>query len=461
MASETIEELVVRLALDPSQFTAGQKQVASGLEGLRGAVTNSAEGMGSALMSVAGKFAALTIGVAGLEGAISLVKRMAFEVKDLSIQAEALGSSFQTLRTMQEFSELVGAPKNSLAAYGQSGLADLYHMVFPLTPLQGQSALLGYNFGELPALIASAKTPQQEEKVWMDLQHRVQQHGPTWANPDNLPLQVNEAQILQNVLGLPEALAVALSKGQGFSTKLWNEAIAGNKSATQKQAEAATEAANAMIRFKYQVENTSMRAFGILDGMMNVASGALNLFNKALDEATKLLTDIEHSPIAKYFEIEQKVIDKGEDAALAVGRGILHADRAGYQLLDAATGGPAPGWLTRSEHAVDHAAENFIGRLIGDHHAAEAIGVLPPLNLALPAIARLRLPAFHAAPLPIPGAFHSSHTMIGGNTDDHSVSMGPVTINTQATDAAGIADGLRTQVARKFAVSQADGGITQ
>lgn len=147
MSTETVEELIVKLGLDPSQFTEGQRRVDASLQDLKGSFASSTEDMGASIASVIGKLSAFTLGFAGLAGAIDLVKNLAFEFKDLAIQAEALGTSVNTLRTLQEFDKLAGAPQGSTAKFGESGLSSIFSMIYgPATQLGqfGGLEMLGF-----------------------------------------------------------------------------------------------------------------------------------------------------------------------------------------------------------------------------------------------------------------------------------------------------------------------------
>lgn len=481
MATETIDELVTKLTLDPSQFTAGQRQAEASIQSLKSSVATSAEDMGASIAGVLGKFSALTIGIAGLAGAVDLVKNMAFHFKDLAIQAEALGSSTRTLRTLEEFSQFAGAPAGAAAQFGQQGLSSVYSLIYG--PLAGLGQIGGLaSLGFQNPWGAVAEETQNPKSFYRQLIQNVRDQLPQImaVNPFGLKPEANVAQTLMARLpGLTEPFAAfvasnAVSKNPLIDfDKAFATAAKRNESVSERTAHAATEAANAMIDLKTAVENEATRGFGVLDVGINLANDALSLFDSALNVVSTTLNEMENSPFFKWLQKQVEapasplrvVATTATHDALRAGGIILGVNRdllSGHPVTAVENAGRATGGLLSDIFSQIHGpqAVDALGNLIAAGFPVVSDGYSTD-TYGIPSIAPLKLQPFVPHALPIPPSLGALHSMAGGSSHSNSVTIGNMTVNTQATDANGIAAGMHAAVARKFNVSQADSGVTQ
>lgn len=253
--------------------------------------------------------------------------------------------------------------------------------------------------------------------------------------------------------------------------KEFDRAAARNKNINDKTAEAATRAANAMIDLKTAVENTATKGFGPLDTAVKAASGLLKTFNTALDDVNGLLKDIENSPLAKWVKTTFGTPAHPTAARTKTEQFIHHAEHIAGRVVSDEAHKVAAMFENPFLHSpallpldlMNPSLADFVDFSRSTGSGFTPSGIWQNLLPSPTSVAPLTLPPFvpHALPIPpslgaltMPGAGGAHH-------DDHSLTIGNMTVNTQATDANGVAAGMHAAVARKFNVSQADSGVTQ
>jgi hypothetical protein len=405
MAKTVIDELIVTLGLDASKFTAGQKQAAQALLNTQHTVENSVGAMGSALAGFAGKLTAFFLGFEGLRGVIDLVKDTAFEMKQLAITADLMGTHFREARVLQELSELAGGGKgsNMFGDWLMGFRMQLSSMGLGKIPQQFLPALIGVNPFEL------AKMPADQVPGF--LSKRIHEYAPflQMMMPGARTPHMAEQQFAQ-LLGLPAPGAAELANQQQLA-KDENKAKKDNAGVTDKMGEAARQTANDLTSLRYQAENLAAQGFTVLDS-------AAQLLIDAFGDLSKIIDGITNSWFGKLF------VASPYDSLLQQQHSITSQNEAtGVQFAKAF-------WQDLQAF--------FTGE-----------GKMVPLP---------------ALPRPPSGVYHPTAvtgSLIGGGGQNTHLTIGSMTVNTKATDAAGVAAGMHAAIRRKFDVTQADSGIVQ
>jgi soluble lytic murein transglycosylase-like protein len=109
MAGETvIDQLVVKLGLDPSNFTKGQKQAAAALVSTEKQVEKSSTSMGSQLVGVAGKFLGVVSAIQAVRKVVGYVSDLSTATRKLGLDAGNFGIAANKLRNFQNAAEMLG-----------------------------------------------------------------------------------------------------------------------------------------------------------------------------------------------------------------------------------------------------------------------------------------------------------------------------------------------------------------
>lgn len=103
-----IDSLFVKIGIDSSGFQKGRKEVEKGVKDTERAITASAEEIGSAIASVTSEFIGLFIAVKGLADVIDAFKQLNQTIWQLGVNSGNLGIATSELRDWQEVAELAG-----------------------------------------------------------------------------------------------------------------------------------------------------------------------------------------------------------------------------------------------------------------------------------------------------------------------------------------------------------------
>lgn len=109
MAGATvIDQLIVKLGLDPKEFDKGRKQAAAGVIDTERTVKRSSEGMSRSLASVAGKFLGVATAAVAVKKAVTYVSDLSTSVRQLGIDSRNFGVAAAEMRNFQNISEMMG-----------------------------------------------------------------------------------------------------------------------------------------------------------------------------------------------------------------------------------------------------------------------------------------------------------------------------------------------------------------
>lgn len=109
MAGVTIvDQLIVKLGLDPKNFTKGQKQAAASIVSTEREVKRSASGMSSALTAVAGRFLTVAAAVVAVKKSVQYVSDLSTSVRRLGIDSRNFNIAANELKNFQNIAEMMG-----------------------------------------------------------------------------------------------------------------------------------------------------------------------------------------------------------------------------------------------------------------------------------------------------------------------------------------------------------------
>lgn len=109
MATPTvIDQLVVRLGLDPKQFTKGQKEAAASVIQTENQVRRSGDGMNRALASMAAKWLSVAAVIAGVKATVGVIDDVARRTRQLGIDSRNYGLAADELRNFENAVEMAG-----------------------------------------------------------------------------------------------------------------------------------------------------------------------------------------------------------------------------------------------------------------------------------------------------------------------------------------------------------------
>lgn len=108
MGTQVIDSLLVKLGLDPSDFTKGEKQAASSVLRTEQTVKKSTDNMGRDIQRLAAKFVGLFLTVQGVRGVISYFRDLNAATRQLGLDSRNFGIAAQELKSWQNIAELAG-----------------------------------------------------------------------------------------------------------------------------------------------------------------------------------------------------------------------------------------------------------------------------------------------------------------------------------------------------------------
>ena len=103
-----IDQLIVKLGLNPEDFTKGEKQVAASVLDLQSKVKKSTDSMGSDFVSFTKKLIGITTVIAVVNKSVGAILRMSTEIRDLGRNSHNLGMSAADLRNFGNALEALG-----------------------------------------------------------------------------------------------------------------------------------------------------------------------------------------------------------------------------------------------------------------------------------------------------------------------------------------------------------------
>jgi hypothetical protein len=484
-----IDSLTVGVGLTQEDFQAGVQKILNSLGTLRTETatvgTSMSESLGSVGSSVMGlglKFAGLFIAVKGIEDVVGYFKDLSSELSNLSYASEYLGQSAPALARFGEVARLAGGNAQDAIA----GVQGLQSAIFGLE-FQGQMSqnlLMLQRFGV--AYLDAAGHMRDMKDIAFDLAGALQQQLPGAANE---PMRVQAAAIAFGAGGLANAVGGGLNELRKF----YSQSAHDQKSITQKAADEQRKVQQNLTELSYVIKNDATKALNDLtpqiQGLIKVIRDSLV---PTLDEAIGDLMDFMHP---------QSAVDKAMGGAGVGPLGITHPLNT-FEAIGIGLGiraGQFHDWFEKhlSQFRDDKLSQMSVpagvsSRLSPDTNL-DALKLLhieaggdegdPTWSKAVTGYAGLgRTPGgvtgyvrsalatgnvstalpLHA--LSTPRAPRPAHSGAGvkptAALGGPRVQLRDINIQTQATDANGIAAGISRALERKLLVSQSDPGIS-
>ena len=495
--SEVVDSLVVTLGLDASDFKKGQEQASASIKGLKNSVSSSASEMASAIANVGLKFTGLFLGIKAVEDVIGIFKDLHTELAHLGYDSHNLGIAANELRDWGEVAKSAGGSADEAA----QSINDLQRSIFNLR-FKGQVSeqLAGFQRLGINPIDPRTGTAKDFKTLMFETATALQ---------NRIPDQVTRYQTATGYLHLPEGLATAVSQGTKALQEFYDRAKSSTQ-VTQKQADAQSKLEQSLVHLDFNVKGAAAQILDHLTPALKEMTDDLNKVTAPLKWIADLFgggsvpgflgTKIPLPPDArplfnsigdyfkgkwaeaksararagfadKFAEVERDMglpaglldriatTESGYDASKVGGKGELGI----FQLMPQFHAGAGQDSIIDAQMAASDLRDNF--RRLGSWPAAIAAynegvsgyqaGKVPNNNAAY--VNRVLGTASSAQPTPsINGAPISANRPAGGGV---SVDIGEMTVNTQATDASGIASDMAAAVRRKFMVFQSDGGV--
>ena len=109
MASATvIDQLIVKLGLDPKDFTKGEKQVAASVLDVEGKVKKSSDGMGRSIAGIAAKWLTVAAAIAAVKKVVGAIDDAANATRRLGIDAKNYDTAAAKLRNFENAVVMMG-----------------------------------------------------------------------------------------------------------------------------------------------------------------------------------------------------------------------------------------------------------------------------------------------------------------------------------------------------------------
>lgn len=129
MAGQTvIDQLIVKLGLDPRDFEKGTKAAAASLIQTETAVKKSSDGMGRSITGLAAKWLTVTAAIAAVKKAVTVIDDVATKTRRLGIDAKNYGIAAAGLRNFENTVEMFGGS----AEDARKSIAGMNKAVFDL-----------------------------------------------------------------------------------------------------------------------------------------------------------------------------------------------------------------------------------------------------------------------------------------------------------------------------------------
>lgn len=129
MAGQTvIDQLIVKLGLDPRDFTKGTKDAAAAVANAESTVKRSGDGMNRSLAGVAAKWLSVTAAIATIKKAVNIIDDVAVRTRRLGIDAKNYGLLAAGLRNFENAVEMFGGS----AEDARKSIAGMNKAVFDL-----------------------------------------------------------------------------------------------------------------------------------------------------------------------------------------------------------------------------------------------------------------------------------------------------------------------------------------
>lgn len=125
-----VDQLIVKLGLDPSGFTKGQKEVASQLVKTEEQAKKSGDNIASSVLGAIGKIAGITTVAAVALKAVGYMSSLSTSIRRLGIDATNLGLSAPALKNFQNAAEIMGGTAEGITKTINGFQKSIFDMAF-------------------------------------------------------------------------------------------------------------------------------------------------------------------------------------------------------------------------------------------------------------------------------------------------------------------------------------------
>jgi hypothetical protein len=497
---EKIDSLTLDIGLTSEEFQAGVNKILGSMERMESQAAETGESMsasfaslGSSVLGLAWRFAGLFLAVKSIEGVVDYFKDLSKELADVGMAAEYLGVSSIELRRFGEVAKLAGGQAQDAAA-GVKGLeASIFGLEF-----QGQVSQQLIMLQRLGVAYLTAGGQMRDFKeIVFAVADALQRQLP---GEGNRAMRVQYAAQIFGAGGLANAIGGPINELRTFYAK----SVEDNKKITDKTIERQVQLQRDLTDLSYQVKG---EAAAILDHLTPTIEKLIKTIEteliptideligdlmdwmhpgKMLEEAASgplgwkhPINDLAHfgAMLGADFADAMQNYRAGTLAAITVppqvtSRIASDTNLDALKLLHIQQGGDSgdPTWsraitayasLGGAREAARYVA---LAQSRGDVSPEAGTGEMlyrrgkggPPAIPQWFSPGALSTPSAARPASAAPGAPGTPPT---GSTSGPRVQIGSMTINTQATDAAGLVADLNRQMQRKFLVSQSDPGL--
>lgn len=127
-AATVVDQLIVKLGLDPKDFSKGQKAAAAAVKETEKDVKKSSEGMSRSIVAFTGKLLGIATAAVAIKKAVGYVSDLSTTVRRLGIDSRNFGIAAAELRNFQNIAEMEGGKADEATA----SIANLTKAVFDL-----------------------------------------------------------------------------------------------------------------------------------------------------------------------------------------------------------------------------------------------------------------------------------------------------------------------------------------
>lgn len=415
----TIDQLVVTLGLDASKFGAGQKQAANTLQTLSRNVSNASAGIGESLAGIAKKFAIVVGAFEGLKEAIRYAKELTDQFASLDVSMSVLGLHAKQLQTLREVSRMAGGSPQA----GENYIEDL-KMAQANLRLNGQYDPRFTAFARIGLPLTGGNDIGDPgdflRQIASALHNAPGEYGST---------ESGRAIYAESQLGMTHEQAALVANLDKLNSYL-KTARHTNRNVTDEQAHSAKRLQNTAIDYETKLEDLTAKSFPVL---AKAAEGLAAIF----DQLSKSIAGKKGTPGSDF---DPRKFIKRAVTSFFQGEGAIGLAVADTVLNPSSPSNPVVG----------------LGVKLGEDLGQNKI-----------------LPALHSAEQWGGGLIDAIKSFFGGSASHGSgapgaaaaaggtqIAIGNITINTQATDAAGIAGDIKSTLQLKFNQAFADTGVT-
>lgn len=508
-----IDQLIVKLGLDPTGFTKGQKEVASQLVKTEEQAKKSGDNIASSVLGAIGKIAGITTVAAVALKAVGYMSSLSTSIRRLGVDATNLGLSAPALKNFQNAAEIMGGTAEGITKTINGFQKAIFDMAF-----NGQMSESLVMLGRLGVQFQSADGHARGfNEVLLDTAtalQKAQQNGTmTRAEAAQYAAEAGfgDAGSQQLVLAGPDAVRAEMARTRGLhqinGTELasatdWERSAANRNqriaaAAVQQLPKAAAVgiAANnlagdvaekgldpdAFEKLGEAVANgleaMTTAAKHFLDVIKDYAGGA-NIggvqykrsdYDGAISAAAKKY-GIDPTVLAGIINTESGFRANAESVkdGKVVGRGIAQLNPQVNDAIHRNAGlnpindiySAASIYAQNLKHFKDEGNDDFAAQelaLKGYNAGVSAVDSGRTLSNETEQYPRKVLAYANAQPTPSIAAGESSASARAGNMT--TVEIGSMTVNTRATDADGMAAGAESALQRKLMASQSELGV--